>query len=107
MTGLPIPWNGPLLFEPGLSQSFFGGGYEIQKVGQMSMRLVVDSTMSAVLIYEPPHTARPPGNRIRLGTPVSWFGGWHWELEIGGWGGGVVVVYTLDAFREELTCPQM
>lgn len=56
----------------------------MQKVGQMSMWLVVNSTMSAVLIYEPPQTARPPGNRIRLGTPVSWFGGWHWELEIGG-----------------------
>lgn len=50
------------------------------------MWLVVNSTMSAVLIYEPPQTARPPGNRIRLGTPVSWFGGWHWELEIGGGG---------------------
>lgn len=59
----------------------------MQKVGQMSMWLVVNSTMSAVLIYEPPQTARPPGNRIRLGTPMSWFGGWHWELESGGWGG--------------------
>jgi len=46
--------------------------------------LVVNSTMSAVLICEPPQTASPPGNRIRLGTPMSWFGGWHWELESGG-----------------------
>lgn len=48
------------------------------------MWLVVNSAMSAVLICEPLQTARPPGNRIRSGTPVSWFGGWYWELESGG-----------------------